>query len=245
MKKNIRLICVIGILVTGLMACNVPGDLFSSTSGPTLAAPGPGIFDDQATSDPDQLEDALLEKIVFSDSFSDKSGGWKTENFVEGSTAYLDEGFLITLNRSEYLLWSTAGMDYGNVRLDVDASWVGGGADNTFGLICRYQDAQNFYALVISSDGFYSIRKRTPTTGLNVISAGGYLYSDEILQSSQENHLRAECNRDRLRLFANGTLLAEIVDKDFVQGDVGLIAGTFSAETTQIRFDNFVAEPLD
>ena len=78
-----------------------------------------------------------------------------------------------------------------------------------------------------------------------MISAGGYLYSDEILQSSQENQLRAECNRDRLRLFANGTLLAEIVDKDFVQGDVGLIAGTFSAETTQIRFDNFVAEPLD
>ena len=108
-----------------------------------------------------------------------------------------------------------------------------------------YNNAKNYYAFLISSDGYYAIRKRTPETSLRVISSGGYQYSEEILQSSQVNHLRADCNLDRLRLFVNGVLLAEVVDKDISRGDVGLIAGTFSSETTQIYFDNFVAEPLE
>lgn len=245
MKTNIRLHTVIGILAIILSACTSSNDLSSSSGGTTQPAPGPDSVEGQEPQDPDQSDDLLLDKINFSDQFSDASGGWKTENFVEGSIEYYEEGLLITISRSNYLLWSTAGKTYSNVRLDADVSWVGGGADNTFGLICRYQDAQNFYALVISSDGYYAIRKRTSESGLTVITSGGYQYSEEIIQSSQENHLRAECNRDRLVLFVNGIRLAEVVDNDIASGDVGVIAGTFSADTTQIIFDNFVAEPID
>ena len=245
MKKKIGFLIVIGILVTTLLGCNLSDNIAGQADIPTFAPPEPDFFTDQQSSDTDQTPDPFLEKFVFSDRFSDTTGGWKTETYIEGRTEYYNEGFLITLNRSDYLLWSTAGMMYENVRLDVDANWVGGGADNTFGLICRYQASDKFYAMVISSDGYYAIRKRTPETGFSVISSGGYQFSEEILQSSQVNHLRAECNRDRLRLFVNGVLLAEVVDGDILSGDVGLISGTFSAETTQIYFDNFVAEPLE
>lgn len=244
MKTNIGFLCVIVILLTFILACNLSGDILSASDTPTFAPPASDFFEGQEMSGSSQDGDLQLEKIVFSDQFSDSTGGWKTENFDEGSTDFYDEGFLITLNRSRYLLWSTVGKKYDNVRLDVDASWVGGGGDNSFGLICRYRAADHFYAFVITADGYYAIRKRTPETGFSVIT-GGYQYSEEILQSSQVNHLRADCNLDRLRLFVNGVLLAEVVDKDISSGNVGLIAGTFSSETTQIYFDNFVAEPLE
>ena len=245
MKKNIGFLYVIGILVTSILGCNLSDDMIGQADTPTFAPPEPDFFNDQQSSGTDQGTDLLSEKLVFTDQFSESTGGWKTETFVEGRTEYYNEGFLITLSQSHYLLWSTPGKLYENVRLDVDASWVGGGADNTFGLICRYQASDKFYALVIGSDGYYAIRKRTPETGFSVITSGGYQFSQEIFQSSQVNHLRAECNRDRLRLFVNGVLLAEVVDRDISSGDVGLIAGTFSAETTQILFDNFVAEPFE
>lgn len=241
MKKNTGFLYVIGILITILSACSFSG---VSPDIPTFSPPGTNLFDAEEPSGSDQENNLLLEDVGFSDPFSDSTGSWKTEKFVEGSTEFFNDGFLITLNRSRYLLWTTAGKWYDNVRLDVEATWVGGGEDNTFGLICRYQAADQFYALVVSSDGYYAIRKRTPESGISVITSEGYQYSD-IIQSSEVNQLRADCNRDRLRLFVNGVLLAEVVDRDISRGDIGLIAGTFTAETTQVFFDNFVAEPLE
>jgi hypothetical protein len=78
-----------------------------------------------------------------------------------------------------------------------------------------------------------------------VIGERSYQLTNQIFLSGQENHLSVECDGIRLRLYVNGSLLAEVIDSDFSYGDVGLIAGTFSADTTNLFFDNFVAAPVD
>ena len=45
------------------------------------------------------------------------------------------------------------------MAVGVDASKLGGPDDNSFGVICRYRDAENFYAFLVSSDGYYGIIK--------------------------------------------------------------------------------------
>jgi hypothetical protein len=63
--------------------------------------------------------------------------------------------------------------------------------------------------------------------------------TDAIHQGSALNHIRADCIGDTLTLYANGVKLAEVKDTRFPKGDVGLIAGTYDAPGTDIRFDDF------
>jgi hypothetical protein len=38
----------------------------------------------------------------------------------------------------------------------------------------------------------------------------------------------------------NGQKLAEVQDRDYLSGDIGLTAGTFTKEGVDIRFDNLM-----
>ena len=257
MRKSTKLIIFTGFVVGVLLSCQVSNTLFGPTLMPTFAPgisstepqnPDPTAVPTEISSGSDQVSTLVSSDKtdgLFADDFSTTDSGWKTANFIEGSTEYFNDGFRIKLNRSQYLLWSTAGRDFENVRLKVQATLIGGGEDNAFGLICRYLDSNNFYAFVISSDGYYAIRKRVQGGFLTVIGSEGYQFSDRINLGTTENQLRAECSGNRLRFYVNGVLLAEAVDSELSHGDVGVIAGTFSADTTQVFFDNFEAEILE
>ena len=239
MKKSQKLLLVAGFLAGLLLSCQISDNLFDRFSLPASVPVGlqptsPALPSPTSANTPKVPPSTS----IFRDEFSDSSGGWETANFVEGSTGHYEGGFRIKLNRARYLLWSTAGKDYQDVRIEVDVNLLDGGVDNTFGVICRYQDSGNFYALMISSDGYYAIRKRVQGAALEIISGNGYQFSDEISSARQKNLLRGECAGDRIRLYANGILLAEVIDSD-------LIAGTFAAQTTSLMFDNFVASPVE
>src|SRR3989337_2607393 len=94
--------------------------------------------------------------------------------------------------------------------------------------------------LAISSDGFYQVGKYKD--GEYSFLKNGEGYSDSIHQGKTRNQLRAECIRTTLRLYANGTKLAEVEDTDFSRGDIGLMAAARDVPGTNILFDNFVAE---
>jgi hypothetical protein len=91
------------------------------------------------------------------------------------------------------------------------------------------------YALLVSGDGYYSIQK---STGGNYDFLLDWTESDAIKIAPEVNHLKAECVGDTIRLFANGTLLAEVTDPDFASGDISLVAISFSSEPVTVEFDN-------
>jgi hypothetical protein len=131
------------------------------------------------------------------------------------------------------------------VSIQVDAYKSGGPDDNLFGLICRLVDEDNYYFLVIGSDGYFGIGKSWYGE-LSFIDANvDTYYSDFINQGRTNNNIRAECVGDQLSLYANGTLLVTVQDATFSEGGVGLVAGTNEQYGVNILFDNFQAMPVE
>ena len=100
--------------------------------------------------------------ILFQDDFSDTSSGWDRVNNSDSVTDYADGAYRIWVNKPQYDIWANPGKSFaGDVRIEVDASKKAGPDDNDFGVICRYEDINNFYFFHITSDGYAIIGKIT------------------------------------------------------------------------------------
>ena len=152
---------------------------------------------------------------------------------------YYTGGLRILVQEAQYDFWSVPGLEFNDVDIEVNAVKLGGPDDNDFGLICRYQNKDNFYMLVISSDGYYGIAKIKNGQYI-LLGADQLQYSNSIALGQAANNIRAECVGPNLRLYANSVLLTEVQDGDFPSGDVGLVAGTYNTPGTDILFDNFI-----
>lgn len=179
-------------------------------------------------------------EIIFADGFSDPKTGWDTWTDENGSMVmYQNDGLRILVNATQFDYWSRPGLNIQDVQIEVDAAKIGGSNDNDFGIICRYQDRDNFYALLISSDGYYGILKVKEGV-YSMIGTDKMEYSEAIQRGDAINHLRADCISDGLILWINGQKILIVRDADFPEGDVGLIAGTNATPGTDILFDNFL-----
>ncbi|HNB51209.1 MAG TPA: hypothetical protein PK530_04675 [Anaerolineales bacterium] len=178
-------------------------------------------------------------KILFQDDFSSKSNEWLQIRDEEGITDFDQNGYRIMVDKTEWIFWANPGISLSNLKIDIDASKIGGPEANEFGVICRYVDKDNFYFFTITSDGFYSVNK---------VIAGEYEFigmddfgtTDAVQAGNALNHLTVECNGNSLKFWVNGTLLSETQDDSFTVGDIGLIAGTSDTAGTDILFDNLV-----
>jgi hypothetical protein len=182
--------------------------------------------------------------VLFVDDFNDPPSGWGIWNRDGGSVDYLDGGLRFQVEDTYFDFWSVAGKKFGDVQIDVEVLKRGGPDDNNFGIICRYQDEDNFYMLVASSDGYYGIAK-LKNGQYSMIGSEQLQYSDAILPGQAVNHLRGVCVGDALRLYANGVKLMEAQDGDFSSGDVGLVAGAYQESGVDLLFDQFVVKAAD
>ncbi len=179
--------------------------------------------------------------LLFHDDFSDTSSGWKLWDSPEATIDYNEGALQFLVNQTNYDYWSLPGKQYSNVVLAVDATLAGGPTDNDFGLICRMQDDYNFYAFLISSDGYGGIIKVKDGLYQVLNNQEGLEYGDMINQGQAANQLRADCSGTQLVLYVNHQKFLEVEDSDFQSGDIGLIAGSYSQPGVDIRFDNFYA----
>ena len=101
----------------------------------------------------------IPQEILFQDDFSDSSSGWDHININDIVTDYQDGIYRIFVNSENTDAWSNPGLDFENSLIEIEGAKIGGPDDNYFGVICRYQGPGNFYAFIISSDGYYTISK--------------------------------------------------------------------------------------
>lgn len=177
--------------------------------------------------------------VLFQDDFSDTSSGWDRVNLPDGVTDYANGVYRIRVNATNTERWAKPGLSFTDVRIEVDATKIAGDDDNIFGTICRYQDNENFYFFIVSSDGYYGIGK-FKNDQLLLIGVDSMPPSEHINQGNTTNHLRSDCVGSTLTMYANGEKLAEFHDSDFSYGDVGLVAGALATPGTDIHFDNFM-----
>lgn len=177
--------------------------------------------------------------ILFRDDFSNPSSGWDRRWDSSNVTDYQGGGYRILVGEAHGVLWSNPGQRFGDVRIEVDATKIAGPDDNNFGVICRYQDSKDFYFLLLSSDGYVGIGKvargaETLISGERMVKSGAVRLGQAI------NHIRADCFASQFVLYANGSRVAAAQDSGLVQGDAGLMAGTYDTPGADILFRNFV-----
>jgi hypothetical protein len=181
-------------------------------------------------------------ETLFKDDFTNPNSGWGLWSKEGALVEYHPSGGLrILVTESQYDFWSVSGRQFSDVQVEVDAMLIGGPVDNDFGLICRYKDENNFYMLIISSDGYYGIAKMKDGQ-YSMIGSDQLQYSSVIAQGQSTNRLRGDCVGQRLVLFVNDQKLMEAADSDFTSGDVGLLAGAYDEPNVDIMFNNFVVK---
>jgi pectate lyase len=219
---NKKILPALSALVLAVMACS-----FNTAKTPTAQAPSGA-------------------QVLFQDDFSNPDSGWDRAQSDFGSTDYSNGSYVINIAKANIYIFANPSQSFQNdVRIEVDAVKASGTVDNAYGVLCRYQDPDNYYFFEISSDGYVGIGINKAGVKTLLSSSDNNMVPDSsINQGDASNHLRVDCIGSTLTLYVNGTQAASATDSSFTGGDTGLIAETFTVAGTEIQFDNlFVYKP--
>lgn len=182
-----------------------------------------------------QAQVAPSGNVLFQDDFSDPGSGWDDQHWDDGSSNYVNGEYWITVLPERYFVWGNPYRDFDDVIVSVDARVETPTGVGDFGVLCRYQDSDNFYALEVSEDGYFSIWKEVNGEVIGLYEWDYY----NIIPQGQVSRISAVCAGDELTLALNNRVLVSVQDSSFRSGDVGLIAGTFETGGIIVAFDNF------
>ena len=180
---------------------------------------------------------AELGPVLFSDDFSTKDGDWYVFSSDDSGSAYEDGYYTISIKTPMYAQWNLprAYEGAGDAVVEVDARLVSGSTLGDFGIICGYQDNDNFHVLGIANDGYAEILRWV--NGDDDIFAS----QEDAFTPAEEYHLVASCVDGNLSLSVNGVEVLS-ASSEYLEdaGEVGLYGGTFDEGNTVYGFDNFV-----
>ena len=90
----------------------------------------------------------------------------------DGFLRYVEGAYVVRINTPRIVLWgvSNSSQNYLDIRIEVAAHDKSEIFEVSFGVLCNYQDAENFYLFEIGPDGFYRIVR--VSAGEQVVLAG-------------------------------------------------------------------------
>jgi hypothetical protein len=230
--KSSKIISFSTLLLITMLACfsisnltAMPAPVSTSTSMPVsistplpLPSPTPNIV--------------LFEDNEFTNSCTVESTT-DVERFVENGQ------FNIRVLTPLFVAWTKCTkVEYTDFIMEVDATQVSGPDNNTYGVIFRYGlDAKEFYAFLISGDGFYvftvdGVDRKEPEFLVD------WTESSVINKGSQTNHIKVVAVGGNMKYYVNDQLLGEVQDSRFSTGTIGFFAGTLEEGGVQVSFDN-------
>jgi hypothetical protein len=179
-------------------------------------------------------------KVLLADDFSDPKSGWDVRKTENGASGYQDGQYFIRVDTPKFQLWSTPSESFkGDVRVEVTAGLAQGPAENEMGVICRYQDKQNFMYGSVGTDGYYAIVEIKGDEATILTGEGKFQQSDAIPVGNESYVIRLACEGDRYTLFVNGEQIDSANSSAFSGGNAGLLAGTFEQGGVEVLFDDF------
>ena len=175
--------------------------------------------------------------ILYQEEFADNTSGWDRIANDGGIMDYDSGGYRILVRQPKLNFWSTPDKNFGDIRVEADVTKLNGPDENRAGLICRYQNG-DYYFFIISSDGFYAVGKFIG--GQTLLLGQEQMQTSELILPNSMNHLRADCIGNTLTFYVNFSQVASVQDSDFPNGDVGVLAGSFTQPGVDVLFQNFV-----
>ena len=252
MVKKLFLIGIVMIL--GLSACSMPKLVKNdptATPKPIQPTAMPTIAEPTATLAPTPTETPVQVNLpiipaelagtvsvgenLLSETF-DQAGLWNTSDGTEYGASLVDGVYRMYLNSANWMVWAESSMiTDDNIIMELDTELVSGSVENNQGMICRYSDDNNFYMLTIGNDGWVEIMKIFQGVQTSLFGE----FTDGLVDPVR-NHLQGFCIGDRLVLYVNGKLGADVRDSDLASGDAGLIIGSYDNPQVTVNFDNFL-----
>ena len=165
----------------------------------------------------------------------DETGLWNTSDDAEYGADLVNGVYRMYLNSANWMVWSESSkVMSGTIIMDLDTEFISGSVENNQGMICRYADDDNFYMLTVGNDGWVEIMKVYQGEQTSLFGE----FTDDLVDPVR-NHLQGFCVGDRLILYVNGKLGADVRDSDLAFGDAGLIIGSYDDPQVTVDFDNF------
>lgn len=228
---NKKIFIALAVLVLVAMACS------TTTATPTSIP----VTNPTSVPNANPTSGSTSGNILYQDNFRDPNSGWAHHQTANSTMDYVSGGYHIDVTTTDLMAFATSGQSFqSNVSIEVDAAKTAGPDDNYLGIICRYQDTDNFYFFAISSDGYAGIAMYKANS-MSVLSGSSFESSSAVNQGAATNHIRADCIGDTLTLYVNGTQVYSVTDSTFGSGgDAGLLARANSTSGVDILFSNFV-----
>ena len=176
--------------------------------------------------------------VLVQDDFSDERTGWEIVNNVYELKGYSEEGYLISINNRSGRSISTAGLQFSDIQIQVEAHKLTGGNDAYLGIVCRYQDSQNYYRFFVTPDGYVGIIKMVNGAS-KTLPDGQIRYHQAVKQNDGSNLIEVSCIGEVLSLSVNGRSVLEAEDGDLKNGDAGVFAETGQDGPGSFIFNDF------
>lgn len=204
----------------------------AATPRPTLTATNPSlpVFTPTDTSLPASTATPTEQSTTgnttkFSDDFSNPNSGWIVVSTANSEASYDPLGFYtMDIKTAEYYRVSVAPdnlpQPLKNVLINVRAQ-PGLGNTGEYGVVCRYQDIDNFYLAGISGDQFY-IGKQVGGNWTYLTDPKWQTLPDNTPDADGYLAISMSCIDSFIVLEVNGIGAAHVTDDSFSSGAAGL-----------------------
>ncbi len=174
--------------------------------------------------------------LAYEEDFSDSFGGWDDAFDTYTTKQYGNNRYQIEVTASNLVAWGLANRDVADFEVQVETRREDGDATNSYGLLFRFEDRNNFYRFDISGDGYFLLSKlvdgkwQTLVDWTEAPSLNTELGADNILKVSAFG--------PNITVWANGQPLATVTDDSLTHGNFGFFASTFSEPYIWVSYDN-------
>lgn len=190
-----------------------------------------------ATLEPTATRSPISSTEVFRDDFSSAASNWFEVDNDEATIQQNNGKLFARIKIPNTFYWTSPGVTYSDVIIEVDVTLEVGTMNNEFGVMCRVTDGRQ-YQFWLAGDGSYAIMRWQSG---NFIPLDDWSKSEDVLPGiGKRHHITASCIGDELSLSVNGVHLVTVRDSTFTFGDVALTSGTRGVGGAMVSFDNFV-----
>jgi hypothetical protein len=204
--------------------------------------------------------------LLYAATFDDFGDEW--QQYTGRLEAQLVGGRLqLKIDDVKSVPYSVAKPYFGDFDVRVEGRALAGPLNNGYGITFRLQDPDNQYLFLVSSDGYYSVRRKVNGVEreLSTWIDSPVVHQDNDRLMGSANRLRVVAQKDRFQFYVNdqrvklcvpddpsgvstysegtcvqGKMVDTLVDDSLSVGHLGVAAQSFDDPGVVVDFDNFV-----
>ncbi len=171
----------------------------------------------------------------------DTADAWQFSSDPAADVSVTDGHLQIHILQPEQIAWASAGQNWRDFHLTVEATPLSGPDDNEYGVLVRMKDDANFYAFSVSGDGY--VRVARYESGQWTLLGPDWTHNEAVHTGTETNRLEITTQGAQMTFAVNGVTVAQVTDGSLSHGDIGLYAGAFSEADVVVAFDSLTIEP--